>query len=125
MSIDLSQIGLEAGLVSVIVTFAGKFLFVTKSELALSAADQKAALDKHVEEDRKERTAEYRRLFDKMDAMVAPSRRSKPSTDAPSTSASAPTSATWCRTPQASTGAVTEDIETGFVTVFSDGRTAA
>lgn len=71
MSVDFSQIGVEAGLVSLVVTFAGKFLFVTKSELALSVADQKAALDKHAEEDRKERTAEYRRLFDKMDAMVA------------------------------------------------------
>ena len=37
MSIDISQIGVEAGLVSVIVTFAGKWLFATKNELAVSA----------------------------------------------------------------------------------------
>ena len=69
MSLDLSQIGVEAGLVSVIVTFAGKWLFATKNELAISAAEQQKALKDHADDERMKSDAKFERLFDKVDAM--------------------------------------------------------
>ena len=69
MSLDISQIGVEAGLVSVLVTFAGKWLFATKSDLAASAAEQQKALEKHADTERLQSDAKLERLFDKVDAM--------------------------------------------------------
>jgi hypothetical protein len=69
VSLDLSQIGVEAGLVSVIVTFAGKWLFATKGELANSAAEQRTALEKHASEERTRIDTKFERLFDKVDGM--------------------------------------------------------
>jgi len=69
MSLDISQIGVEAGLVSVLVTFAGKWLFATKSDLATSAAEQQKALEKHADAERLQSDAKFERLFDKVDAM--------------------------------------------------------
>ena len=69
MSLDISQIGVEAGLVSIIVTFSGKWLFATKSDLAASSAEQQKALEKHADTERLQSDAKFERLFDKVDAM--------------------------------------------------------
>lgn len=60
---------MEAGLVSVVVTFAGKFLFATKGDLAKSQSDQKDALEKHATDERARIDTKFERLFDKVDGM--------------------------------------------------------
>lgn len=69
MSADLAQMATEIGLASIIVTFAGKFLFVTKGELATSSAAQTSALEKHASDERTRIDTKFERLFDKVDGM--------------------------------------------------------
>ena len=67
---DLTMIGIAFSAGASAVAFSGKWLFATKGDLNACESRQTAALTAHAEEERKQNQAEYRRLFDKMDAMV-------------------------------------------------------
>lgn len=66
---DLIPLGIGFGSGGITIGFLAKWIFVTKSELSASAAEQQMALEKHAEKERLQSDAKFERLFDKVDAM--------------------------------------------------------